>query len=56
MVLCNLIRWQLGRALEIYILLDRALFLEEHQYQVSVKTYFKESLSPRNIGILAIKK
>ena len=54
-ILCNLIRWQLGRALEIYILLDRALFLEEHDYQVSFKTYFQESLSPRNIGILAIK-
>ena len=54
-VLCNLIRWQLGRALEIYLLLDRALFLEEHHYQVTLKTYFKESLSPRNIGILATK-
>ncbi len=55
-ILCNLIRWQLGRALEVYLLLDRVLFLEEHEYQVSLKTYFQESLSPRNIGILAHKK
>lgn len=56
MIFCNLIRWQLGRALEIFLLLDRALYLEENEYDVSFKTYFQESLSPRNIGILAEKR
>lgn len=56
MFLCNIIRWQLGRALEVYLLLDRCLFLEEHGYIVEIAQYFKEALSPRNIGILALNK
>jgi hypothetical protein len=55
MFLCNIIRWQLGRLLEIYLLLDRCLFLEENGYKVKVEQYFEEALSPRNIGILALK-
>lgn len=51
----NLIRWQFGRALEVYILLDRALNLMEKGMKVSMATYFDESLSPRNIGILATR-
>ena len=51
----NLIRWLLGRSLEVYILLDRALYLEEMGYEVFVEEYFKEALSPRNIGILALR-
>lgn len=53
--IANLLRWQLGRALEVYILLDRALFLLENGYQVKLQTYFIESVSPRNLGILAYK-
>lgn len=56
MFLCNIIRWQLGRAMEVYIQLDRCLFLEEKGYQVSLEQYFDEALSPRNLGILAIRK
>jgi hypothetical protein len=56
MWLCNLIRWQLGRALEVYLLLDRVLYLEENGYDVSIEQYFDEPLSPRNVGILALKK
>ena len=52
----NLIRWLLGRSLEVYLLLDRALYLEENGYEVFVEEYFKEALSPRNIGILALFK
>ncbi len=53
MFVCNIIRWQLGRALEIYILTDRCLYLEENGYEVKLEQYFDESLSPRNLGILA---
>ncbi|MBP9682963.1 MAG: methyltransferase [Bacteriovorax sp.] len=55
MYLANIIRWQLGRVLEVYLLLDRVCFLEEQSYQVKIEQYFNEELSPRNIGILAIK-
>ncbi len=56
MFLCNIIRWQLGRVLEISILLDRGIFLEENNYDVCIEQYFNEPLSPRNIGIMATKK
>ncbi len=56
MWICNLIRWQLGRPLEVYLLLDRVLYLEESGYTVSVEQYFDEPLSPRNIGILATRR
>lgn len=56
MFLCNIIRWQLGRALEVFILLDRCLVLSENGYEVEVRQYFEEALSPRNIGILGIRK
>ncbi|MBT3584371.1 MAG: methyltransferase [Halobacteriovoraceae bacterium] len=54
MFLANIIRWQAGRVVEHYLLTDRALFLEERGYQVSLKEYFDQSISPRNIGILAL--
>ena len=56
MFLCNIIRWQLGRALEVFILLDRCIYLEEQGYEIKIEQYFKEALSPRNIGILALLK
>jgi hypothetical protein len=56
MFLCNIIRWQIGRVLEVYILLDRAIYLEENGFNVTMEQYFKEALSPRNIGILALLK
>lgn len=56
MWICNLIRWQLGRALEVYLLLDRSLSLSEQGMEVKIEQYFSEELSPRNIGILAIRK
>ncbi|MDD4973555.1 MAG: methyltransferase, partial [Bacteriovorax sp.] len=54
MWLCNIIRWQLGRAIEVYLLLDRFLYLEEQGFKVKIEQYFNEALSPRNIGILAL--
>lgn len=56
MWLANIIRWQLGRCLEVYLLLDRALYLKEHGYDVTIEQFFDEALSPRNIGILGILK
>ncbi len=56
MFLCNILRWQLGRALEVYLQLDRCLYLEEAGYEVKLEQYFDEELSPRNLGILAINK
>lgn len=55
MFLANIIRWQLGRLVEYYILLDRALWIEENGHEVSLKTYFDPLIGPRNIGILAIR-
>ena len=49
----NIIRWQFGRAIELWILLDRACFLEEAGYKVKMGEYFNENISPRNIGIFA---
>ncbi len=51
----NLFRWKLGRALEVYILLDRSLYLLERGYHVKLECYFNEALSPRNIGIFAYR-
>jgi hypothetical protein len=48
------IRNALGRILEIYLLLDRAIYLEEKGYEVLVEEFFDEELSPRNIGITAV--
>ncbi len=56
MYLCNIIRWQLGRAMEVYLQIDRCLYLEEQDYDVYFEQYFNEELSPRNLGILALKK
>jgi hypothetical protein len=56
MFLCNIIRWQMGRALEVFLQIDRCLYLEENGFKVSLLQYFDEALSPRNIGILAVSK
>lgn len=56
MFLCNIIRWQLGRALEVFLQIDRCLYLEEQGLDVKLKQYFTETLSPRNLGILALRK
>jgi hypothetical protein len=48
---CDLIRWQVGRLLEIDILLDRALFAWENQHEAEIFEIFDESISPRNIAL-----
>jgi hypothetical protein len=56
MFFANLIRWQLGRVLEMYILTDRVLWLQEEGLSPTLKQYFNEDLSPRNIGLLVTKQ
>lgn len=53
MLTAGIIRNAMGRLLEIYLLLDRAIYLEEQGYQVDLEEFFNEELSPRNIGITA---
>lgn len=53
MLAAGLIRNALGRAMELYLQLDRAIYLEEQGYKVEVQEFFEEELSPRNIGITA---
>lgn len=47
------IRDALSRLLEIYLLLDRAIYLEENNYHVEILEVFDEEMSPRNLGIFA---
>jgi hypothetical protein len=46
-------RSMLGRALEIFIALDRALFLQRNGYQVRVLELFPATVSPRNLAVVA---
>jgi hypothetical protein len=55
MLAAGLIRNAMGRVLELYLLLDRAIYLEEQGYKVDVQEFFDEELSPRNIGITAVR-
>lgn len=41
------------RPMELWLLLDRALFLEEHGYQVTLGSFCAPQLTPRNILLLA---
>jgi hypothetical protein len=53
MFLANIIRWMFGRALEVAILMDRALYFSEKGFQVEMEEVFNPLISPRNIAILA---
>lgn len=43
----------IGEVLEIYLLCDRALYLQEKGYTVEIKEFFDPGISPRNKAILA---
>lgn len=43
------IRSTLARLVELYLILDRALYLTEHGHEVSVKEVFDSNVSPRNL-------
>lgn len=55
MLAAGLIRNALGRLLEIYLLIDRAIYLEEQGYKSELIEFFDEQKSPRNIGLVATK-
>ena len=50
---CGLPRGLLGRLLEVFVLLDRAVFLEERGFQVAVGTLFGADVSARNLALFA---
>ena len=49
----SLPRSLLARALEVFVLLDRALLLERHGARVAIGTVFPASVSGRNLGLVA---
>jgi hypothetical protein len=48
----SLPRSMLARALEVFVLLDRAVYLEERGFAVSVGTVFASRFSARNLGLV----
>lgn len=55
MIACNTFRTIFSRLIEKYIALDRAVYLEELGYQVSLIEIFDRKISPRNLALLALK-
>lgn len=51
--LCNVFRWRFGRALELLIILDRAIWLREQNKNVVIKAVFDPAISPRNLAIFS---
>ena len=46
----------IGEFIEIYILMDRAMYLQDQGYKVSIQRIFNPELSPRSIGVFASLK
>ncbi|NTX59698.1 methyltransferase [Myxococcus sp. CA051A] len=53
LLLCHLLRDRFARALEVVLLLDRAILLEELGFQVELLQLFDRRLSPRNLALIA---
>ena len=51
----SLPRSMLARVLEVFVLLDRALYLEERGFVVSIGTVFAERVSARNLALVATR-
>lgn len=51
----ELVRHLFRRPLEIWLALDRALFLEEQGYQVELGTFCDKPMTPRNLLIRAVR-
>lgn len=49
----ELLRALFRRPLELWLLLDRALYLQQHGYQVRLGTFCERQLTPRNLLLLA---
>lgn len=50
----SLPRSMLGRVLEIFLAVDRALYLRNHGYDADVVQVFPTALSPRNLAVLGV--
>ncbi|MDF1666104.1 MAG: SAM-dependent methyltransferase, partial [Planctomycetota bacterium] len=48
-----LLRWLFRRPLEMWLCLDRALFLKEAGYKVQLGQFCEREVSPRNLMIIA---
>ena len=55
-IAADLVRELLGRVVESYIVVDRALFLEERGYCAHIVEAFKRDLSPRNLLVNGARK
>lgn len=51
--LADMIRMQFGRVIEVYLLIDRALYLKDNGREVEVTEIFDRTISPRNIMIFS---
>lgn len=51
-IVADIIREQLGRLIEMYLVVDRAMYLEENGYQVEFIENFDRKISPRNLSII----
>jgi len=56
MLSAGILRDLFGRVLETYIVLDRALFLEENNYESTILALFSEEISPRNLALVGKSK
>lgn len=56
LLLCHLLRDRFARALEVVLLLDRAILLEELGFQVELLQVFDPRLSPRNLALIATRE
>lgn len=54
-LVAGIIRSKLGRLIEIYINIDRAMYLVEKGYHVNLVQMFQRQISPRNLGLIAKK-
>ncbi|MES2526823.1 MAG: methyltransferase [Bdellovibrionota bacterium] len=55
MIVAGLVRNPFGRLLELYLQLDRVIYLEENGYEAELIEIFDEPISPRNIAIVATR-
>ena len=52
----SLPRGMLARVLEVFVLVDRALYLETRGFEVRIGTAFPDTLSARNLALVATRK
>lgn len=49
----GIIRSHTARVIELYLMLDRSIYLEENGYEVTMEESFDKDISPRNVSIFA---